>query len=237
MRLTTVLRWTASGSFAAVILMWIAAVFGPFMVGWVGSLAGGLMLVMLFALAALGCAATLEQGRCMPVMRSGIAAATVAAVGWFTFRFLVPALNASTEAWWVGVLTPVTSWTGLCTVTALVMLRRRPSAVGVWTGRVTIACAAALAAAVLPAVWLEGRLGRVERTLERGLGILAVVVVLGLVVTLILARLRQLEGADDEEHIRLDFTARCPRCELRQELVTGGDACSGCGLRIKVIVP
>jgi len=237
MRLTTVLRWTAAGSFAAVILMRIAAVVGPFMVVRGSSLAGAMMLVTFFALAGLGCAATLEQGRCMPLMRAGIAAATVGAVGWFAFLYLLPRFNASTEAWWVGVLTPVTSWTGLCTVTALVMLRGRPGAFGRWTGRITIACAAVLAAAVLPAVWLDGSLGRVERTFERGLGTLAVVVVLGLLVTMILARLRQLEGAQDEEQVRLDFTGKCPRCGLRQELVTGGDACSGCGLRIKVIVP
>ncbi len=235
MRLTKALKWTAMGSFAAVVAMWIGSMFAPFMFVGLGGLTGGAVIITGFALAALACASTLERGRCMALMWSGIAALALSATGWVAFELQVAVLTSRAEQLWVSWLVPPTCWAGLCVVIGLVMQRRQPSAIGVWVGRATIAGAALLAAAVPPAVWFD--MGRLEDEVVRSLGALAVLIVLGMVATMIIARLQQLEGVEDQEHVRLDFTATCPRCELRQSMITGGDVCRNCGLRVKVIVP
>jgi hypothetical protein len=171
----------------------------------------------------------------MALMWSGIAASALSAAGWVTFALLESLWTSRAEHLWISSLLPSTCWAGLCTVIGLVMQRRQLNAVGVWARRATIAGAALLAAAIPPAVWFD--LQPHVDEVARGLGALAALVVFGLLVTMIIARLRQLEGSDDPEHLRLDFTATCPRCELRQPMVTGGDVCRSCGLHIKVIVP
>jgi hypothetical protein len=235
MRLTKALRWTATGSFAVVVATWIASAFSPFMFAGLGSLAGGALIMTGFTLAALACASTLEQGRCMALMWSGIAATALSATGWVAFALQQAVLTSQAEQLWVSWLVLPTCWAGLCVVIGLVRQRRQPGAVGVWLGRATIAAAALLAAAVPPAVWFE--MGHREDEVVRSLGALAVLIVMGMVATMVIARLRQLDGIEDQEHVRLDFTATCPRCELRQPMVTGGDVCRNCGLRVKVIVP
>jgi hypothetical protein len=235
MRLTTALKWTAIMSFGAVLALWVGAMFAPFAFARLGGLAGAAVIVMVSALAALACASTLERGRCMALMWSGIAALALSAAGWVAFALLEGTLTPRAEQRWASLLVLPTCWGGLCVVIGLVMHRRVPSAVGLWMRRATIAVAALLAAAVPPAVWFD--LGPREDDLLRGFGALSVLVILGVLATMIIARLRQLEGVEDEQPVRLDFTATCPRCGLRQPLVTGGDACRRCGLNIKVIVP
>jgi hypothetical protein len=61
---------------------------------------------------------------------------------------------------------------------------------------------------------------------------LALVVIAGLLINLFGGRLRQLLGGQGPS-----VTLLCPRCQRRQSLRSGGDACAGCGLRIKVYVP
>jgi len=235
MRLTRVLKWTAMVSFAAVVAMWIGSIFTPFMFAGLGRLAGGALIITGFTLVALACATTLEQGRCMALMWSGIAAAALSGTGWVAFSYQQFVLTPQAGQLWASWLVPPTCWAGLCVVIGLVRQRRQPSAVGVWLGWATIAGAALLAAAIPPAVWFD--LGRRQEDVVRSLGALAVMIVMGMVATMVIARLRQLEGVEDQEHVRLDFTATCPRCELRQSMITGGDVCRHCGLRVKVIVP
>ena len=225
----------AIGSFAVAVATWIVSIFAPFMFAGLGDLGGGAVIITGLALAALACATTLEQGRCMALMWTGIAATALSGTGWVAFSFQLTGFTSQVAQLWVSWLVPPTCWAGLCVVIGLVRQRRQPGAVGIWLGRATIAGAALLAAAVPPAVWLD--LGRLESTVVRSLGALAVLVGLGMVATMVIARLRQLEGVEDQEHVRLDFTATCPRCELRQSMITGGDVCRNCGLRVKVIVP
>jgi hypothetical protein len=233
-RLTAVLKWTTFGSFLAMVALWGIAMLSPFLVFGLDALTTGAGIVVCFSLAALACATTLEQGRCMALMWSGVVAAALSAAGWLAFRFQ-GALTGPAAERWVSVLMPTTCWTGLCVVIGLVMQQRQTHAVGLWLRRATIAGAALLAASIPPAIWLD--LWRSPNAALRIQGALAVLVGLGMVATMILARLRQLEGVEGQEHLRLDFTATCPRCALRQRLVTGGDVCSRCGLHIKVIVP
>ena len=142
-------------SFAAVVAMWIGSMFTPFTFVGPGGFAGAAVIITGFALAALACATTLEQGRCMALMWSGIAATALSATGWVAFELQVAVLTSRVEQLWVSWLVPPTCWAGLCVVIGLVMQRRQPSAVGVWMRRATIAGAALLAAAVPPAVWFD----------------------------------------------------------------------------------
>jgi hypothetical protein len=223
------------GSFLAMVALSVVAAASPLLIGGLDALSAGAAIVMWFSLAALACATTLEQGRTTALMWSGIVASAGSAAGWLGFRFQLGALTGPDADLWLSWLMPSTCWTGLCAVVGLVMQQRQTRAVGLWLRRATIAGAAVLAGSIPPVVWLDLWWGgswafRIE-------GALAVLVGLGMVATMILARLRQLEGVEGAELVRLDFTATCPRCALRQPLVTGGDVCSQCGLHIKVIVP
>lgn len=235
MRLTTALKWTTLASFAAMVVLTTAAVLAPFVVAGLDALSTGAAILMCFALMALACATTLEQGRCMALMWSGIAASGLSAAGWLAFRFQGGAPTGPAAHAWVAALMPTTCWAGLCVVTGLAMQQRQTGAVGLWLRRATIAGAALLAVSIPAVVWLE--LWDPRDGLVQVLGALAVLVGLGLVATMIVARLKHLEGLQDEEPIRLRFTATCPRCALRQPMVTGGDVCGRCGLQVKVTVP
>jgi hypothetical protein len=235
MRLSAALKWTTFVSFVAMVALSVVAMLAPFLVGGLDALSAGAGIVMWFSLLALGCATTLEQGRCMALMWSGIVASALSAAGWLAFRFQGGALTGPAAHLWVASLMPTTCWAGLCVVVGLAMQQRQTTAVGLWLRRATIAGAVLLAASIPPVVWLD--LWRPADEAIKFLGALSVLVALGLVATMIVARLRQLEGIEDHELVRLDFTATCPRCELRQPMVTGGDVCSRCGLQVKVIVP
>ena len=235
MRLTTVLKWTTFGSFLAMVALSVVTMLAPFLIAGLDALSAGAAILMCFALTALACATTLEQGRCTALMWSGIAASALSAAGWVAFRFQGGALTGPAVHLWVASLVPTTCWTGLCVVIGLVVQQRLTNAVGLWLRRATIAGAALLATSVPPAVWFGWEHPNDE--LIRSLSALAVLVCLGMVATMIIARLRQLEGVEDQELVRLDFSVTCPRCELRQSMVTGGDVCRNCGLRVKVVVP
>lgn len=235
MRLSTVLKWMTLGSFLTMVALSVVTAASPFLFGGMDALSAGAAIVMWFSLAALACATTLEQGRCTALMWSGVVAAAGSAAGWLAFRFQFGALTGPAADVWVSWLMPSTCWSGLCVVVGLVMQQRQTRAVGLWLRRATIAGAAVLAGSIPPVVWL-GLWWRGSWAFRID-GALAVLVCLGMVATMIVARLRQLEGVEGPELVRLDFTATCPRCELRQPLVTGGDVCRRCGLHIKVIVP
>lgn len=231
-RLSTILKVTAVSCFVGAIVLRPLMALAPFYVPSVNIVAAGLIPLAVYSLAALACAITLERGRLVGLMWSGIAATAITVIAWAALAMADSVGRVNNEFWAVLIL-PVNDWALLCAVIGLLMQRRLHVAWGVYARGVTIGIAALLAVLFPIAVWQH-----MEDPWGRFIPALAVLLTFGVIGTLILSRLRQISGVQEsQEVIRMPLTVTCPRCELRQDMVTGGDACNRCGLQIKVMVP
>ena len=89
-------------------------------------------------------------------------------------------------------------------------------------------------------IWMERfQWPLVEDPLFLILTALFVLTLLSVIACKLLLGMQLASGDVDDSTLikRLEFAAICPRCEMEQSLVTGGDRCRECGLDIKVIVP
>lgn len=241
MRISTVCKWTLGLSALTVILLWFGiTVPGMYFRGaeMIAAVAG---ILIPFSLMALCCAATLEAGRVRALMFSGIVAAALAAAGW-----MVTAWLDMSGTWWqavefaAGLSGTLATWSGFCMVLALVM-RYRASNVPARIARVgTIIIGAVLTVAIFASIWAFDALWRDEDAAMRFFVGLSTLCGTGVLLSIVLARLRHFTGDRDEleeSAPRIDFTLWCPRCESRQAFQTGGGSCRSCGLGIKVTPP
>ena len=232
MRLSTILKVTAVSCFVGAIVVRPLMAFAPFYVPGVHIITASLIPLAVYSMAALACAITLERGRLVGLMWSGIAASAVAVIAWAALA-MAASVGRVDDEFWALLILPVNGWALLCAVIGLLMQRRLHVAWGVYVRGVTIGLAALLAVLLPIAVWQQ-----MDDLWGRFIPALAVLMTFGVIVTLILSRLRQISGVEEsQEVIRMPLTVTCPRCELRQDMVTGGDACNRCGLQIKVMVP
>ncbi len=233
-RLSTILKVTAVSCFVGAIVLRPLMAFAPFYVPSVHIVAAGLIPLALYSLVALACAITLERGRLVGLMWSGIAATAISVIAWAALA-MAASVGRVNDEFWALLILPVNNWALLCAVIGLLMQRRLHVAWGVYVRGVTIGLAALLAVLFPIAVW---QWQQMEDHWYRIIAALAVLLTFGVIGTLILSRLRQISGVQEsQEVIRMPLTVTCPRCELRQDMVTGGDACYLCGLQIKVMVP
>ena len=169
-----------------------------------------------------------------PVSALGSKAFTTAitVIAWAALAMADNVGRVNNEFWAVLIL-PVNDWALLCAVIGLLMQRRLHVAWAVYARGVTIGLAALFAVLLPIAAWQQ-----MEDPWGRLIPALAVLLTFGVILTLILSRLRQIAGVkESQEVIRMPLTVTCPRCELRQDMVTGGDDCNRCALQIKVMVP
>ena len=157
--------------------------------------------------------------------------------GWIGLAWLYPSLPSPLEQMWAKAMMIPTSWSVFCAVTALLMRRRLTSRVGLIVRTITIISISLFAIATPLMVWYADPPGQFNEILIKIVSIAATIGTFGLISTILIGGYRQHDGDADEEVIRLPMSATCPRCGLRQPLLTGGDTCKRCGLRIKVFVP
>lgn len=231
-RLSTILKVAAVSCFVGAIGLRPLMAIAPFYVPGARIVAAGLIPLAVYSLAALACAITLERGRLVGLMWSGIAASAIAVIAWASLA-MATSMGRVDHEFWALLILFVNDWALLCAVIGLLMQRRLHVAWGVYARAVTIGLATLLAVLVPIAAWQE-----MEDPWGKLIAALAVLLTFGVFVTLILSRLRQIAGVkESQEVIRMPLTVTCPRCELRQDMVTGGDACNRCALQIKVMVP
>lgn len=238
MRLSTILKWifliTLLGGIALLVvartsLFWMTA-------GW-EVLISAAFLIAIFSAMALACALTMERGRLRSLLWTGIAASILSAGGWIGLAWLSRSLPSPLQEMWAKAMIVPTSWSVFCAVTALLMRRRLTSRVGLIVRTITIISISLFAIATPLMVWYDDPPGQFNETLIKIVSIAATIGTFGLISTMLIGGYRQHDGDADEEVIRLQMSATCPRCGLRQPLLTGGDTCKRCSLRIKVFVP
>lgn len=238
MRLSTIFKWIFLTSLLCGIALVAVLRTGFFWMttGW-EVLISAAFLSALFSAPALACALTMERGRLRALLWTGIATSILSAGGWIGLVWLSPSLPAPLDQMWTNTMAVPTSWSVFCAVIALLMRRRLTNRVGFIVRTITIISISLLAVLIPPIVWYEALPGRFDEVVFKIASIAATIGAFGLISTMLIARYGRFEGDDEEEVIRLPMSATCPRCGLRQRILTGGDTCERCSLRINVIVP
>ena len=238
MRLSSVFKWVFLITLLGGIVLLVVSRTGLFWMtaGWEVVISAA-FLSALFSAPALACALTMERGRLRALLWTGIAASIFSAGGWIGLVWLVPSLPTPLDELWVNAMTIPTSWSVFCAVIALLMRRRLTNRIGIIARTITIITVSLLAIMLPPMLWYDDLPGRIDVVLFKIASITATIGAFSLIGTMLIAGYMRFESDDDEEVVRLKMSASCPRCGLRQRILTGGDACERCSLRINVIVP
>ncbi len=239
MKLSRILRWIFIISFLIGIgLVIFSRIYFFAALPRLGNSISVLFIIALCSALSLACAQTIEKGRFTKLLWSGIAAAVIAATGWSVVIVFSAFLSDSNKELCINILTPVSLWSALCAISAI-LLRNRISN---WVARVccsiTILSLALVAVIVGIVVWRETSPGNSNNEdLVKPVMYTSIFAVTSLMLTIILTNIKQIQGITEELTIRIEMEVSCPRCELKQSIMTGGASCSRCGLRIKVSIP
>jgi hypothetical protein len=236
-RISTVLRWVAGLSVIGLIVALVSGAILPFYFRGIEMLLFGVGMLIPFSLIGLCCAATLERGRVRGLMRSGLWAAALAWVGMILAFWMEEAGLWDAYEIFGKLAGSITLWASYCMVVALLM-RYRIRPMLAWTARFpTLVIASILLFVSVITVLTDGAIWANDDVAIGFFTSAIMLVVIGLTLTLILARMRELTGELDEgeEAVpQIDFTLWCPRCETEQPYLTGAGHCRNCGLAIKV---
>ncbi len=234
LRTSSILAIVLGGFFLLGIGLNVARWFFPFAMGNSGILIGWAFIGVGMTVPAMACAATAERGRALVLMRIGMAAAALGLVCWWYVSWLAFSGRYGTSDDWAKLAWWLTLTSIFCMIAGFIMRERMVSR---WSRR-ALYVTLALLGSLLFFIALFATSESFDESTAKFLGVLGVLTVCSVLVTLILARMRQLDAGEfTEDVIRRDFTAVCPRCSKRQTLTTGGDSCASCGLNIKVIIP
>lgn len=203
-----------------------------------GFLIGPLFVIALFSAVALACALTIERGRLEKLLWSGIATAVIAATGWNFGIWLDAFLSSSDRELCVYILAPITSWSLLCAITAVLLRNRITNLAARITCSITIISFALLAVLVVIVVSRTVAASHINNdAFVKPILYTTVIAVTNLLLTVILSNIKQIQGVTEVEVIKIEMDVSCPRCKLKQIIMTGGASCNRCGLRIKVSIP
>ena len=195
------------------------------------------LIIALASGVALACALTIERGRVALLLWSGIAAAVIAAIGWICMIWLEGLLSPPATEVFKYILIPISSWSVLCAIIAILFRNRIPNLAARITCTITIVSSALLAVFVSIFIWRENSVGSGNDLIIKLISCDAVLTICGLLLTLILCNIKQIQGSAEEQLIKIEMNIFCPRCEFQQDIMTGGASCCRCGLRIKVSIP
>jgi len=239
MKLSRILRWTFLSSFLIGIglVIYSRMVFFAVMPRW-GNLTRVSFIIALCSALSLACALTIERGRFTKLLWSGIAAAVIAASGWSVGIVFSTFVSDSNKELCINILTPVSSWSVLCAVCAILLRNRISNWVARVSCSITILSLALIAVIVGIVVSREASPGYSNNEdLVKPVLYTSIFAVTSLMLTIILTNMKQIRGTTEELTIKIEMGVSCPRCELKQSIMTGGASCSRCGLRIKVSIP
>ena len=241
MRLSTALRLVLAGSLLLGLFMWVGAMVAPVLAFYHSLAIGGPFVIAGLSLPALVCSLMFERGRLRRLMGSGIASAGLAAclwllLIWFASTGLHPGIGEN----WARVNSLFTLWSVYCMVVAGLFIYRTQQPWAVLVRNVSLFSASSLFLLTMLFIMVADSIGYAARDdLGKTIGVLTILTFFGLLLTMILARLKQLSTGDvtQDEMVRMELRIWCPRCDAEQAMQTGGGSCFRCGLSIKVMVP
>ena len=197
-------------------------------------------LIFLFAIAAHGSATALEWGRAPRLMQSGLIASLISFCGClliilYGFRF-----SPEVSEFLSKLIATTALWSLWCGLTGGLIKRKTRARSHLILRGITMSLAGAWTLLLDGMFWMERfQWPPAEDWLFVVLASLGGLTVLSATTYKLLIGLKLAMGDEVDPALikRHTFDAICPRCELEQSLVAGGDRCEGCGLEIKVIVP
>ncbi|MCP3902227.1 MAG: hypothetical protein GY715_01215 [Planctomycetes bacterium] len=205
-------------------------------------LLGTVWITMAFGLAGFISALAMERSKARAWMISGLVVGALAWAGWeYGLWFPRVILEPFSILRWLCIAG--TGWAMLMSFTGLLLQLGVPPGVAVYVRRFTIGVAACLAVfAVLMATFFTTMADTMtwrdrDAFLEmvgRGGGVLGVLTLGGTLGVLASVLVPRIGLGSVPESLRRDLAITCPRCGREQTIRSHGDACAGCGLRIKV---
>ena len=199
------------------------------------------------SLLSLGFAMIIDRGKMRTMMWCGMIATWLATVGWLAMIWSQFSENQIIAwLWWSVMLNGAAISILLVGIVAQLRLSQQW---GIVLRRVTIGLLMFLgfigSATICFAIEAEF-FWRVHRRMDASVvdwsetaarlcGVIAILTGCSLAATILAAVVPKLHEQEVPKSRRLQFTAVCPRCALRQQLMTDGDACHQCGLQIKVV--
>jgi hypothetical protein len=238
MQLRKAFLWSMIASLSLAALLGIAALVLP-RYGPDEEILGSTGVFAVFSLVALTCATVLERRRLAPFMRAGIYCAGAATLTWLAliwFDRLWVWRTQETVAKIGGTFTVAATSAALVGLLSLPRFDQRPPTIVRWS---TVGVALALAVYILCLIWWFDQIERVidDEVLIRGLGVLAILVACGSVVTPILWKVQTVRrGSVESVPLKVKIGIECPRCHSKQKMVTGPSRCGQCGLHIAIEV-
>jgi hypothetical protein len=193
------------------------------------------LTLALFSLTSLGAGIVMDRGS--PLWRWGmIPAFAVSAVGAVVYLSSFWFLGELVKDWWgwegrevlhraMGV---IAVWAVALPLAGLLGLTRFGNAL-TWVRGLSIALVYALALTITALIVLG--FGTHEELLGRGLGVLSILTLLGLIITPILYRVHGIDRVAKPESTPLTMKITCPRCLREQTISTGRSRCENCRLR------
>ena len=197
-------------------------------------------LVFLYSIFSLGSARALEWGRLPRLMQSGLVASLISFSGClliilYGFRFSPEVIEFLSK-----LIATTTLWSMWCGLTGGLIKRKTSLRVYKLFREATILFAGVSALFLDGMIWMERfQWPPVEDPLFLILTTIFGLTVLSATTCKLLIGMKLATGDVDDPPLimRLEFAAICPRCDMKQSLVTGGDRCKACGLEIQVRVP
>lgn len=212
------------------------------------ALLGSIWLIAGMALLSLACSAIIDRGKLRVLMMLALGATWLSALGWLTLIWAD--LEVSSLLGWIRWSTIFNCMAVAAVLIGILAQLRLSYRWGVLIRRVLYGLLVALALwGALTIAWVvEAELAWWNRSVSpvyvpydvpeiaaRISGVVAILTFCALVATIVAAALPKLHEEEVPLAQRSRFIATCPRCQTKQSLLTDGDACSLCGLRIKVV--
>lgn len=234
----TAFLWIMIVSFAVTALVGIVVILLPDMIGPDEEVLVTALLLGLYSLPPLACSIVIGRGRLVPFMWIGVVAAPIAWLMWmplvwgspYSWTFL--GIDWSEFLFKVGF--PATFIALWITHYGLLDLLRLDHHIHRLVRTGSRWCAGLITWIGIFAIWFEWE----EEWLARLIGVLAILVSCGSVITPILALLEFIKRrtTGDTVPARIAIDVRCPRCQTMQTMKAGANTCTNCKLRMQIEV-
>jgi hypothetical protein len=202
---------------------------------------GSVWLIVALSMFSVGFSMIIDRGKMRSLMWCGMIATWLAFIGWLTMIWSGSGDYPPGLVWWCVLFNGMAATMLVIGILAQLRLRSRWGHAARMT-TMALSFLLGVSGSVTICLVVQSEVsGHWEYPMDkseiaaRASGVLAILTGCGLAATLlgfILPRLHEVEMPVAQ---RLHFTAVCPRCAVKQEFVTDGDACRECGLQIKVM--
>ncbi|MCZ6836733.1 MAG: hypothetical protein O7G85_13230 [Planctomycetota bacterium] len=243
MKLSLVFRFLLVGPLLGFVALLVIVSRGMF---WIGNLEGIikiLTVLLVLGFGGMACTMAMDRNKYRHLMMSGLIAGALAALGWIVFIVMIGEVDWSRHRVLWTLLSP-TGWFMMMVYLAGLSGVKIDRPLMKWLCVLSIVCTGLFC---IVGIYSVGRYyqimsessgfqilqGYSDRAITN-CGVLGLFTFFSLMLVAVLAAMPRLEHKEVPTAQRLKVHLTCPRCKLEQSILSDGDACSACRLRIKV---